>query len=165
MALPIVFTETGRETLRALDISVQRRVKAALKRKLANTPTLGKRLFEPLVGFLSFSVGDYRVIYTYDRTQLIVYRVGHRDHVYELMTKQVGGSVKEAKKNTSSSSSINTMNDLRRFAGVISEETGERMMKHIRKSRAKQRCGRRTAQYQKLIEIPSMTPPSSVGRA
>ncbi len=83
------FTERGRETLRALDISVQRRVKTALKQELSKQPTLGKPLLTPLEGFLSFSVGDYRIIYSVDATQLVVYRVGHRDRVYELMAKQL----------------------------------------------------------------------------
>ena len=89
MALSIVFTERGRETLRALDISVQRRVKTALKQEIAKTPTLGKPLLTPLEGFLSFSVSDYRIIYTYDGAQLIVYRIGHRHNVYDRMAQQL----------------------------------------------------------------------------
>lgn len=91
MELSIVFSEVGRETLRALDISVQRRVKAALKDEIAKNPSVGKRLLAPLGGFSSFAIGDYRIIYTFDSTDLIVHRVRHRTDVYELMTAQVEG--------------------------------------------------------------------------
>ena len=122
MGLPIQFTEKGRDTLRALDILVQRRVKAAVK-TLARKPGLGKRLLGRLEGFLSYPIGKYRVIYSFNDTHLIVHRTGHRGDVYEKMVEHVLQKTKDKQ--------IKTMADLRPFLGTISKETGEAMERHI----------------------------------
>lgn len=57
----------------------------AIKEKLLSDPSCGKRLKGNLAAIWSFRTGDYRVLYTFNDSELVVLvlRIGHRREVYE----------------------------------------------------------------------------------
>lgn len=65
---------------------VQPRLYQALVKKidtLANQPTLGKPLVGPLKGKWSLRVGDYRMLYEFSQTRLVIFTINHRREVYK----------------------------------------------------------------------------------
>ncbi len=50
---------------------------------LATQPTLGKPLVGPLKGKWSLRVGDYRMLYEFSETRLVILTVNHRREVYK----------------------------------------------------------------------------------
>lgn len=64
----------------------QPRLYQALVKKidvLANQPPLGKSLVGPLKGKWSLRVGDYRILYEFFETRLVVLTINHRREVYK----------------------------------------------------------------------------------
>lgn len=64
----------------------QPRLYQALVKKidaLANQPTLGKSLVGPLIGKWSLRVGDYRMLYEFSETRLVILTINHRREVYK----------------------------------------------------------------------------------
>lgn len=79
--LSIKFTETGKESLHELHISIQKEIKTELK-KLATGKIKGKELTAQLSGFFTLHVSNHRVIYSQNTHQIIVHYAGHRSNVY-----------------------------------------------------------------------------------
>lgn len=50
---------------------------------LANQPTIGKPLVGPLKGKWSLRVGDYRMLYEFSETRLVILTINHRREVYK----------------------------------------------------------------------------------
>lgn len=82
MMLRIRFSEESKKTLQNLHITIQREIKTALK-KIANRELKGKALTAQLLGFSTLAVNNYRIIYTQNQEEIIVYLVGHRSNVYD----------------------------------------------------------------------------------
>lgn len=57
----------------------------AIREKLLPDPSSGKRLKGNLASIWSFRAGNYRVLYTYNDSELVVLvlRIGHRRDVYD----------------------------------------------------------------------------------
>lgn len=57
----------------------------AIRETLLPDPSCGKRLKGNLAAIWSFRAGDYRVLYTFNDSELVVLvlRIGHRREVYE----------------------------------------------------------------------------------
>ena len=88
MAWKIEFRPQAGKMLEKLDVTVQKRIRAYLKEKVAALPdprTLGKALQGPLKGLWRYRVGDYRIICRIedDRLVVLVVAVGHRKDVYQ----------------------------------------------------------------------------------
>ncbi len=68
-----------------LSSTVQRRIKQAIETKLSSHPMeFGKPLRYSLKGARRLRVGDYRVIYTIEPSDVIlIVKIGHRREVYE----------------------------------------------------------------------------------
>ncbi len=94
MVLSIQFTDEGKTSLRELDITVQQKVKRALK-AFAEKPQNGKPLREDLAGFSTLHVSEYRVIYRQTSTQIIVFFLGHRSTVYDRMIESLRRTAKD----------------------------------------------------------------------
>ena len=78
-----VSNETA-ELVRSLHPDLKRKIKAALEAILID-PQAGKALKDDLVGFRSFRVGKFRVVYTKpsDRLILDIVAIGPRKTIYE----------------------------------------------------------------------------------
>lgn len=90
MLYRIEFTETAFGLLPSFHPTVRRLFRTALK-ELKKNPGLGKELAEELVGYQSYKVKRYRIIYkTIEQSKAVqVYYLGHRRGVYELFAEIV----------------------------------------------------------------------------
>lgn len=84
------YTASAARSLRRLDGSVLRKVRAAIA-TLAEDPHRGKPLQLSLKGFRSWRTGDFRIVYTIveDRVEIIVVALGHRRDVYERLSRRL----------------------------------------------------------------------------
>lgn len=79
------FTSAARNDLKGLDVAVAQRIVDKIRWLAENCESI---LHEPLSGslrgYFKLRVGDYRVLYTYDRSQklIIVHIIDHRRRVY-----------------------------------------------------------------------------------
>lgn len=81
------YLDSAEEDLRRLDKPVQKRIMDKIDKVLARDPKeLGKPLTGSFIGFWSYRIGDYRVIYRISDKEIliIVARVGHRKNIYKL---------------------------------------------------------------------------------
>lgn len=86
----VKLTPSAAEILNSLPPDVKKQVKTALK-ELYQNPHLGKLLQNDLDGFRSLKIKRFRCIYQIDdRTKtLIVYAIGHRRDIYEVITERI----------------------------------------------------------------------------
>jgi mRNA interferase RelE/StbE len=78
----LVFTKEFLKRIGKLDKQTQIRILREV-RILEEKPFSGKRLVGRLNGFMSFRIGDYRVIYRLSEKKVIIRTVGHRGIIYE----------------------------------------------------------------------------------
>jgi len=85
----VLFTEEAKSAINKLTLKKKRQIKDALQR-IANNPSIGKRLTHELTGLLSYRSGDYRIIYRIYHNQLviIVLTVGHRKSIYNNLRRK-----------------------------------------------------------------------------
>jgi mRNA interferase RelE/StbE len=70
--------------------STKERIRTAICERLMTEPVLyGKPLRATLKGYWKLRVGDYRVVYAISGSEVIVYAICHRRHVYESVQKRV----------------------------------------------------------------------------
>ena len=84
MPHPIRFSNTAASQFRKLkDRKLKERIACALEH-IAREPLAGKPLQAELKGCYSFRIGDYRLLYSFDRQgkYISVIRIDHRREVY-----------------------------------------------------------------------------------
>ena len=83
MTFRIVLSSEAARQIRKLDGAVRERIRAGIER-LRDRPEIGKRLNGVLSDRWSTRVGDWRILYKFDRGRLLilVLTVGHRREVY-----------------------------------------------------------------------------------
>ena len=88
----VKFTPTAGLMFDSLHPTVKKQLKSIL-RELYKNPYLGKELREELIDFRSLKMKRYRAIYQIDNRnkKAIIYAVGHRRDIYEIVTKLVTG--------------------------------------------------------------------------
>ncbi len=82
----LVFTESGKNSIKSLDKNIQQRVFDKLKWFIQNIDNLTLLpLKSNLSGLYKLRVGDYRVIYEIHLTDKVVsvHKVGHRKEIYK----------------------------------------------------------------------------------
>ena len=77
----------------SLHSTIKKQLKSTL-RGLYENPYLGKELRNELINFRSLKIKRYRAIYQIDNRnkEAIVYAVGHRRDIYEIVTELVTGN-------------------------------------------------------------------------
>lgn len=76
--------------LPCLDGSVRRQLQSALENRLKVDPvSFGDPLKHTLKGYRKLRVGDYRVIYKVEGSDIVIYHIGHRKDVYEKILKRI----------------------------------------------------------------------------
>ena len=85
MTYRILYTQEAAKRISKLDSVIKERVRKAVER-LSVHPELGKRLTGLLSDRYSYRVGDWRILYKIQRSELIVIvlTVGHRREVYDV---------------------------------------------------------------------------------
>jgi len=82
----VVYKKSVRKDLKCLSQEVQYIIRRAIEEKLVVDPIrFGVPLRRDLKGLMKLRVGDYRVIYSIERKQVIIYivKIGHRKEVYD----------------------------------------------------------------------------------
>ena len=84
MPYSIEYRDGVSDEVSKLNADIQDRIKKAIEERLAISPKdFGKWLSFMWRGFRSLRVGDYRIIYKVQGDKVIIYKIGHRDDVYE----------------------------------------------------------------------------------
>lgn len=74
-----------------LDAYWRREISAAIQQKLTTKPDLyGVPLRQTLKGLRKLRVGDYRVIYSIEKTTVRIVIIGHRSEVYQEVANRLG---------------------------------------------------------------------------
>lgn len=72
--------------IKKLDRFTLKRLKSSIEDRLAAAPfDYGKPLRHSAHGLWSLRVGDWRIIYKVEATQVLVLRIGHRREIYKLL--------------------------------------------------------------------------------
>ena len=80
--------EVFQKDIPKLPLNIKKRIKTAIEQRLATAPQdYGVALRRTLKGYSKLRVGDYRVIFKILKTQVIIYKIGHRKEVYKFFRK------------------------------------------------------------------------------
>ena len=79
----LVYTRRAEKDIKKLDSSIKSRIGNALL-KLQDNPLLySEKLSDPALGTYKFRIGDYRVIFDIEGTDVVILRIGHRREIYK----------------------------------------------------------------------------------
>ena len=77
MKYTLIYTQRAAKDIRKLEKKIKRRIgKALLPFKYA------EKIMDPRLGSYRFRIGDYRVVFDFEGTEIVVLRVGHRKEIY-----------------------------------------------------------------------------------
>lgn len=80
----IVYHKEVIQDLKKVSHDIQRRIIKNIEERLSREPEIyGKPLRYTLKGLWVLRVGDYRVVYSIEKEEIIILRIGHRKEVYE----------------------------------------------------------------------------------
>jgi len=83
--------EVVKKDIPALPAAIKARIKSAIETKLTTYPEqYAFPLKRTLKGYWKLRVGDYRVIFEFDRSLIIVLGIGHRKEIYNQMENRIG---------------------------------------------------------------------------
>ena len=83
MAYEILLLEPAIKDLQKIDKTQASRILLAIVSKLTKNPQQFEPLKHRFKGYRKLRVGDYRVIFVIEETQVVVAHIGHRREVYE----------------------------------------------------------------------------------
>jgi mRNA interferase RelE/StbE len=79
-----------REDVRSIPVNMKDRIKRAIETRLTTEPDLlGQPLRQSLKGHRKIRVGDWRVIYKIDGSNVIILKIGNRKDVYSTVFKRI----------------------------------------------------------------------------
>ena len=71
------------DDLEQFPANIQARLKKAIEQRLTSFPNrYGERLRHSLIGLWKLRVGDYRIIYEIQRTNVVIWMIAHRREIY-----------------------------------------------------------------------------------
>ena len=83
--------EVMKNDIPALPTAMKVRIRSAIETKLTMYPEqYALPLRRTLKGYWKLRVGDYRVIFEFDRSMIIVLGIGHRKDIYHRMKDRIG---------------------------------------------------------------------------
>lgn len=83
--------EVVKHDIPGLPAAMKVRIKNAIETKLTTYPEqYAMPLRRTLKGYWKLRIGDYRVIFEFDRSLIIVLGIGHRKDIYDRMTNRIG---------------------------------------------------------------------------
>jgi mRNA interferase RelE/StbE len=90
MSFTILFHPEVAGDIALLPALMKERVKKAIAKRLMTEPALyGKPLRATLKGYWKLRVGDYRVVYSVQASEVVIYVVRHRKEVYPMAAKRL----------------------------------------------------------------------------
>ena len=82
MTYDLVYTRRAIKDIQRLEEKTKRRIGKALLRYSEDPLRYAEKLTDPRLGNYRFRIGDYRVIFDLEETDIAVLRVGHRKEIY-----------------------------------------------------------------------------------
>ena len=83
--------EAVKNDIPALSVAMKVRIKSAIETKLTMYPEqYALPLRRTLKGYWKLRVGDYRIVFEFDRSTIIVLGIGHRKDIYDRMKNRIG---------------------------------------------------------------------------
>jgi len=82
MTYTLVYTRRAARDIRKLPPEIKQRIGDTLLRYKDNPTHYGKRLVNSALGTYRFRIGDYRVIFDIENSDIVILRVGHRKDIY-----------------------------------------------------------------------------------
>lgn len=83
MKYRLVYTHRAIKDIDTLDTSVKQRIGKTLQRYEQNPLAHAEPLKQSELGSYRFRIGDYRVVFDLEGSEIIVLRVGHRRDIYK----------------------------------------------------------------------------------
>lgn len=80
--MKISFKQSVEKGLRKIDSKEREKILKEIKTELIKSPGIDKQLTGEFKGLYSYRVGNYRVIYTLLKEEILVLRISHRKNVY-----------------------------------------------------------------------------------
>ncbi len=82
MKYSLVYTRRAIKDIQRLEEKTRKRIGKALLRYSENPFKYAEKLTDSKLGNYRFRIGDYRVIFDLEETDIAVLRVGHRKEIY-----------------------------------------------------------------------------------
>lgn len=82
MNYKLTYTPRAERDIKKLDPATKNRIGKALLKLQENPLLYSDKLSDPSIGTYRFRIGDYRVIFDIEGTDIVVLRIGHRKEIY-----------------------------------------------------------------------------------
>jgi len=79
----LVYTRRAAKDIRKLEADVKQRIGKTLLRYQKDPLQHAEKLTDPRLGTYRFRIGDYRVIFDIEDSDIVILRVGHRREIYK----------------------------------------------------------------------------------
>jgi mRNA interferase RelE/StbE len=79
----LIYTHRAIKDIKALEANVKKRIGKTLLRYELDPLKYAEKLTDSQLGTYRFRIGDYRVIFDLQETDIVVLRVGHRKQIYK----------------------------------------------------------------------------------
>ena len=83
MKYNLVYTRRAAKDIRKLEAGVKQRIGKTLLRYQKDPLKHAEKLTDPRLGAYRFRIGDYRVIFDIEDSDIVILRVGHRREIYK----------------------------------------------------------------------------------
>lgn len=83
MKYQILFSNRAIKDLNKIDKTDKNRIKEKLLILSEDPIKNAKKLSDPKIGTYRFRIGDYRVVFDIDGTNIVILRIGHRKNIYK----------------------------------------------------------------------------------
>jgi mRNA interferase RelE/StbE len=77
-----VYTRRAERDIKKLEPNIKERIDNALLRYSEQPLRFAEKLSDPILGEYRFRIGDYRVIFDIEGSEIVILRVGHRREIY-----------------------------------------------------------------------------------
>jgi len=79
----LLYTKSAVEDIRKLDNIARKRIKIKLEEYLVDPHKYAKKMINSAIGTFRWRIGNYRIVYDIDKSNIVVLRVGHRKEIYK----------------------------------------------------------------------------------
>jgi len=77
----LIYTRRAERDIARLDLKTKERIGKALLRYQEEPLRYAEKLSDPMLGTYRFRIGEYRVIFDLEGSEIVVLRVGHRREI------------------------------------------------------------------------------------
>ena len=85
MTYKLVYTNSAGKDIQKLPAEIKKRMGKTLLRYAQDPLRYSERLTDPKLGTYRFRIGDYRIIFDVEDSDIVILRVGHRRDIYRVL--------------------------------------------------------------------------------